>query len=168
MTTTIPSSGQSEATVVLQEAYRTRPIRCLGVLEAEGWRLKLYAAAYEGSRPRAELIEATKRLVYRLPQPPDGEGRYGVGFLCAHDGRGGCYAFSDWWADENELHHRMYAARADRPSQLVPVGPHGLTACVWDLAIMAFERHAWLDAVLRSSTGPDLERYLSVRLEEDV
>src|SRR5687767_15279367 len=38
-----------------------------------------------------------------------------VGFLCAHDGRGGCFAFVDWWADENELHHLMYTAVADRP-----------------------------------------------------
>jgi hypothetical protein len=155
-------------TAELQDTYQTRPIRSLGLLKAEGWRLKVYAAAYARPSPRSELVEATKRLVYRLPQPPDAQGRYGVGFLCAHDGRGGCYAFVDWWADENELHHRIYFAEEDRPSQLVPVGPDGLTACVWDLAIMAFERQAWLDTVLRNSGGPDLERYLATWLEADL
>jgi hypothetical protein len=151
--------------VALQEAYRPRPIRCTGLHEVEGWRLKVYEAAYDRDRPRPELAEAAKQLADRLPQPPDGEGRYGVGFLCAHDGRGGCFAFVDWWADENELHHLMYTALADRPGDLQPVSPDGLTACVWDLAIMAFERQAWLDAVLANSDGPDLERYLEARLQ---
>lgn len=154
--------------LALQEAYVTRPIRCSEVLEAEGWRLKVYEAAYARERPRPELVKAAKDLVYRLPQPPDGDGRYGVGFLCAHDGRGGCYAFVDWWADENELHHLIYAAPADRPGELEPVGPGGLTACVWDLAIMAFEREAWLGAVLKNPEGPDLDRYLEVRFDGDV
>jgi hypothetical protein len=154
--------------IALQEAYRTRPIRCTGVLEAEGWRLKAYEAAYERDRPRQELLDATKQLAARLPQPPDGEDRYGVGFLCAHDGRGGCYAFVDWWSDENELHHLIYAAPGDSPSDLQPVPPGGLTACVWDLAIMAFERRAWLDSVLANPGGPDLERYLREQLNDDL
>ena len=155
-------------TLGLREAYAMRPIRCRGVLEAEGWRLKLYEAAYDRERPRPELVEAAKGLVNRLPQPPDSDGRYGVGFLCAHDGRGGCYAFVDWWADENELHHLIYTAPADRPAELEPVGPGDLTACVWDLAIMAFEREAWLDTVLKNPDGPDLDRYLEVTFDGDV
>lgn len=154
--------------VALQEAYRTRRIRCTGALETEGWRLKVYEAAYHGDRPRPELVEASTSLAGRLPQPPDADGRYGVGFLCAHDGRGGCYAFIDWWADENELHHLIYTAPADRPGELQPVPPGGPTACVWDLAIIAFERQAWLDAVLANADGPDLERYLEARLNQDV
>ncbi|HUP32838.1 MAG TPA: hypothetical protein VM184_07375 [Gaiellaceae bacterium] len=97
----LPSPTNGRITI---ETYRARPIRCTGLLEAEGWRLKVYEGADDRDRPRAELIESAKRLVYRLPQPPGGEGRYGVGFLCAHDGRGGCFACIDWWADENELH----------------------------------------------------------------
>lgn len=154
--------------LALQEAYATRPIRCSEVLEAEGWRLKVYEAAYRRERARPELVKAAKDLVYRLPQPPDGDGRYGVGFLCAHDGRGGCYAFVDWWADENELHHLIYVAPADQPGELEPVGPGGLMACVWDLAIMAFERETWLDAVLNNPDGPDLGRYLEGRFDGDV
>lgn len=154
--------------MAVQAPYRRRSIRCTGILDADGWRLKVYEAAYDRARPRRELVEAAKRLVLRLPQPPAAGGRYGVGFLCAHDGCGGCFAFIDWWADENELHHHIYSAPEDRPAALQPVGPGGLTACVWDLAIMAFERQAWLDAVLANPDGPDLERYLQARLNDDV
>jgi hypothetical protein len=155
-------------TVGLRDGYRKRPIRCTGVLEADGWRLKCYEAAYRREHPRLPLVEAARDLADRLPQPAEGEGRYGVGFLCAHDGHGGCYAFVDWWADENELHHLIYAAPGDRPSELQPVPPGGLTACVWDLAIMAFERRAWLDSVLANPRGPDLERYLRAQLNDDL
>ena len=154
--------------IEIPQEYSRRPIRCSGVLESDGWRLKVYGAAYERDRPRPELVEATRQLAHRLPHPAEGDGRYGVGFLCAHDGCGGCYAFIDWWADGNELHHLIYSAPADRPGDLTPVPPGGLTACVWDLAIMAFERQAWLDAVLANPDGPDLERYLEIQLNQDI
>lgn len=39
---------------------------------------------------------------------------------------------------------------------------------MWDLAVVAFEQRAWLDAVLKNPRGPDLERYLAARLSEDI
>lgn len=156
-------------TLVHAEPYRPRPIRFLELLEVDTWRLKLYGAAYAGGRPRDELVAATRALADKLlPRPADGDGRYGVGFACAHDGRDGCFSFVDWWADENELHHQLHVAPGDRPNELAPAGPDALTACVWDLAIMAFERQAWLDAFLRNPEGSDLDAYLEARLDADV
>ena len=42
------------------------------------------------------------------------------------------------------------------------------TGCVWELAIVDFERRAWIEDVLLNPPGPDLERYLERRLDEDV
>jgi hypothetical protein len=39
--------------------------------------------------------------------------------------------------------------------------PTGLTACVWDAALLAYERQAWVDAVLNNPNGPSIEQYLS-------
>lgn len=38
------------------------------------------------------------------------------------------------------------------------------TACVWDAALLAYERQAWVDAVLTNPYGPSIEQYLSMRM----
>ncbi len=147
------------------QTYRPRPIRPLGIWEVDGWRLKLYGIAYDREQPRHELVDAARAVAQaRLPHPATSDGRYGVGFVGAHDGRDGCVAFIDWWANEDELHHHLYVAPPDRPGALVAAGPTDFTACVWDLAVLAFEREAWLAAVLQNPDGPDLERYLQAQL----
>jgi hypothetical protein len=44
---------------------------------------------------------------------------------------------------------------------------NGPAACVWDLRVMAFERDAWLECILKNPR-PDVEAYLQRRLNEDV
>ena len=46
--------------------------------------------------------------------------------------------------------------------------PTGPTAGVWDGALLAFERQAWVDTMLNNPNGPDLEEYLFTRMNEDV
>lgn len=151
------------------QGYRPRPIRCTGIWAVDGWQLKRYGIAYDREQPRPELAAAAQRVARsRLPQPATGAGRYGVGVVGAHDGRDGCVAFVDWWANEDELHHHLYVAPVDHPGELVPAGPADFTACVWDLAVLAFERETWLDAVLKNRHGPDLERYLQAQLSADL
>lgn len=94
--------------------YVPRPVRCIEVWAVEGWRIKVYGIAYRGDHPRAELINAAKsQATSSLPQPAYGDGRYGVGFLGVHDGRGANVVFVDWWADENELHHQLFLSPSD-------------------------------------------------------
>ncbi len=153
----------------LKETYSPRPIRFLESWEERGWRIKVYGIAYEAPLPRPQLVEAAKNVVReRLAQVPITQSTYGVGFLGVHDGRGVNFVFLDWWAEENELYHHVYVSPKDSPSALTYVTPSGLTACVWDLRVMCFERQAWLDSVLKNPQGPDLERYLESRLSEDV
>jgi prepilin-type processing-associated H-X9-DG protein len=150
-------------------SYETRPIRFLELWQHSGWRLKVYGIAFGRPTPRPELIEAAKLAAgERLSSVPGSLRHYSVGFLGVHDGRTANFVFVDWWADENELHHHVYVSPADEPTRLAYVTPTGLAACVWDLRVMAFERQAWLDAVLRRSGGPDLHAYLRQTLDEDV
>jgi len=154
--------------VELQEPYRPRPVRDLGTFEHEGWRLKRYGIAYAGDAPRPELVEASDAVARAtLPLPAQAEGRYGVGFLGIHDGRGHCFTFVDWWADENELHHRVFITPADAPGDLRPASASEPVACVWDLAVMAFERDAWVRCVL-DADAPDVSAYLVARLQGEI
>jgi hypothetical protein len=155
--------------ITLQEPYAPRPIRYLGVLEPPGWRLKLYGISYERDLPREELIEAGRTLAgERIGGFAAGQDHYGVGFVGIHDGRGANFVFVDFWASENELHHHVFVSPHDRPEALEDVTETGLSACVWDLAVMGFERQAWLDSVLANPAGPDLDAYLACQMNADV
>ena len=39
---------------------------------------------------------------------------------------------------------------------------------MWELAVWAFERRAWIEHVLGNPAGPDPERYLEDRLDAEV
>lgn len=153
----------------LQEPYKTRPIRFLELWQEAGWRVKVYGIAYQGDRPRPQLVETAKRLARQhLPRPEDQGNHYGVGFMGVHEGRGAAFVFVDWWANENELHHHVYTGPLDQPDKLDAWKPSDAIACVWDLRVLCFERQAWLDMVLKNRVGPDLEGYLAYRFNQDV
>lgn len=154
-------------TVALSEKHIARAIQFHEVWGTDGWRVKVYGIAYRRPAPRPALVAAAKRIAIELlPRPAAAGNRYGVGFLGAHDARGGCYVFVDWWAGENELHHHPFLGPS--PEDLRPARPEESIACVWDLAVVAFEQQVWLDAVLKNPHGPDLERYLAAQLNDDV
>ena len=149
------------------ERYATRPVRALADFEPAGWRCRVYGIAYGRDAPRAALVDAALRVA-REVLPPAGAGNHGVGFVGVHDGRGSCFVFVDWWADENELHHHVFVSPSDAPAALEDRTATGPAACVWDLAVVAFERAAWVETVLANSGGPDFDAYLARRLEGDV
>jgi hypothetical protein len=141
------------------EAYAPRPVHLLEVWESGDWLLKVYGIAYARELPRAEAVEAAKDLVEaRLPRPGPGDARYGVGFLIVHDGRDACWLLLDWWGNEDVLYHQLFAAPSDRPTEFSRV-TSGATACVWELEVVKFERDAWVDAVLKNPSQPDLESF---------
>lgn len=87
-----------------------------------------------------------------------------MGFLGIHDGRGENQVFLDLWINENELLHTYVVSTLEQPAALYEAPPDHNSVCIWDLAVQAFERDAWLPHVLASPTGPDVERYLGERM----
>jgi len=155
-------------TFEMSEPCETRPIRFLELLEFDGWRVKVYGIAYGRDEPRPELLAAARDLARRaFPVPANGGGRYGVGYMGVHDGRGVNFVFTDWWQDENELHHYVFISPHADPAALEEVTATGVCACIWDLKVMGFERDAWVRHVLRNPSGPDIAAYLATRLEGD-
>ena len=151
--------------IELSEPYAPRPIAFLGLEEIASWRLKLYGIVYRGASPRAELVDAARRLAAREVAALEPQG-YQVGFFGVHDGRGSNFVFLDWWAEENELHHRVFVSPSASPENLEERTGSGLLACVWDLRVICFEREAWRARVLCNPRGPDLEGYLGCTLNE--
>lgn len=151
--------------------YETRPIRHLETWTHEGWRAKVYGISAAPGGPDPALVDAIKRIAAAsLPTPAVGEGRHGIAFLYAHQGRdGGGYASVNWWANENELYHFQYESPPDAIERLRPIEETGgSSACVWDLAVIAYERQAWIDLVLAGHRPSDLDGYLAATLNADL
>jgi len=70
------------------------------------------------------------------------------------------------WAYTTELRSQTYMRPSSGSYLLEPVSGSELSADVWDLRLLAFERDAWVETVLRPEQA-DLDRYLARRLEEE-
>ena len=155
-------------TTALEAPYSPRHVRFVRRENVDGWRLKLYGIALNGKEPDPGFVEATRDLAASvLPRPAEAVDRYGVAFATAHDARSAYIALIYWWQSENELHQRIYVSPKKTPNSFRQV-ENQPAGCVWELAIVDFERRAWIEDVLANPSGPDLERYLDRRLVEDV
>lgn len=151
----------------ISEPYATRSVRFLDLWAIGGWTLKVYGISYARERPRAEVVDAAKGFIARVLPEPALDGRHGIGFIVVHDGRDACWLLADWWRDEDTLYQQLYTAPLDRPSQFAPV-EDGPVACVWELAVLKFERDAWVEDILSHPESPDLAGYLQAQLNADV
>lgn len=129
----------------------------------------MYGIAYGRSAPGQELVSAAKDIaITKLGSLDPSVKHYSVGFLGIHQGRTSNFVFIDWWADENELHHHVYVSPIEEPANFSYKTPTGLIACTWDLRVLAFERDAWVQHVLKQHSSPDIEAYLNAKLKEDI
>jgi hypothetical protein len=139
--------------------FQPRPIRALGILRHDGWRLRTYAIlATPLGNPLRAFRTAIDRLLAQLPSPAPTAGRPGVGFLILHHGRGVDYGVLGWWDNENELpmrllvrdHGRRKRWRRPRSSESVSV---------WDLEVIWAERTAYVETALACGSRSPGERY---------
>lgn len=144
-------------------SYQPRPVTFLDLWEHRGWRMKLYGIAYGRSRPEASLVQRAGELAAEIL--PEASEEYGVGFIGAHQGKAGNFIFVDWWADENELHHHVFISKDGAPEDFVDATATGPTACVWDLAVIHYERNAWIETVMKRAGEEAFDAYLERRLE---
>ena len=147
-------------TPTLAHAYHRRRGAFLAEERLGDWRLKLYGLARPEVEVRPELAALTRDLAAAMLPPVDGR-HHGAAFAIAHDARFPI-ALVYWWANENELHARIYAGES--LDALEPV-PETALGCVWELGIIEFERRAWIADVIGNPDGPDLDAYLGRRFD---
>ena len=158
--------------MILKEPYQPRTIRALELLEARGWRIKVYSILHASKARDDALIEAAKGAALELlPQPAVTLDRYGVGFVNVHQGKSYDFVTVAWWAYETELCQITLTRPSSASYRLEPLTTSDsaeLSSDVWDVRLLAFERDAWLETVLTREGGPDLKGYLERRLTEEV
>ena len=131
----------------------------LAVHDLGGWQIKTYGIA--STRPRPELVGAAERLAASvLPERPDLDGAYGIGFMIIHDTKHYCLVTIDWWMRTDELFQRAFVAPPDEPRSLQPLTTPAIGR-MSGLAVLDHERQAWIRNVLERPGGPDIDGYLA-------
>ncbi|HSM35516.1 MAG TPA: hypothetical protein VK837_03890 [Longimicrobiales bacterium] len=148
------------------DAFETRPVRPLGLWTTGDWRWKAYHIGLPGGALDADLESAARRRAAEIASRPSRHETYGVGFVGIHQGRGYNQVFVDRWANHNELLHDTFVSEPTAPGGLVPAPDDHNAVCVWDLALQAFERAAWIELAMGPDGDPDayLGRVLEGRI----
>jgi hypothetical protein len=149
----------------LIEPYDARPVEFLDLWVFSDWKVKAYGITYRDARPGAALIQTAREMATAVfPEPAVTANRYGCGFAGIHQGRGANFLFFCWWENENELLHRVFVGSGNAADGFSEQTAQEVRACVWDIAVIAYEREAWIRHVLDNPAGPDIDAYLSDRL----
>lgn len=153
----------------VMEPYIPRPIRFQELWTFGDLTLKAYSICLPGERVSPKLWLAARDVVQAsLNDNPTQQRTHKSGFVTVHEGRGEFQVNLDLWINENELLHRVWVTPDDGPIDLKPPPEDHNTVCVWEVYLMSFERHSWLAYMLNNPDGPDLESYLTARLDADV
>lgn len=151
------------------EVYQTRPIRFIEIYACAGWRVKIYSISVKAETVAAEqLFEAKKQLPIWLENSKiTALQNYQIATLIIHEGNEGCFAVMSWWVDENMLQLFAYLRWYGQP-QFHLLSDKGIVSCVWEMAILCFERNAWVEHVLKRGKNPDFDNYLQQQLHIDI
>lgn len=135
------------------QSFRPREIHFHGVRSRGEWSLKVFSVVYGGIAFDARDFEPPLEMALGgLPRPDLEQGRPGLGFLIAHQGRGDNYLILGWWSNENELPIKAWVRREGedwRPAI------EGESVCVWDLEVVWEERQAWIATMMSGPARPE-------------
>ena len=140
------------------------------VVSRGDWTLKPYAITFDPDHPvsERELVADLDVVFGRLASPNPAVmssgidwanlPNYGLGFVIVHRGREATFVLLDVWVGENMLWHQTWVDG-------VNVSQSGISVCVWELAVQAHERVAWIKHIYRA-TGetPHVDGYLADRI----
>lgn len=157
-------------TMKINQQYKTRPVRFIDLYHHDGWVIKMYGISVVNevvsqsniSNARNQLtkwLENTK--LYPLET-------YNIATLILHEGKEGCFAIINWWIDESMLQQFVYLAKKESPDVFEIYSDKGIITCVWEMAILWFERNAWVKHILMNAQNPDTAAYLAEQFNADV
>lgn len=87
----------------------------------------------------------------------------GAGFAILHVGDEGVWLLLQLWLTGGIASRHLWRADIDTPARFEQAPDH-LMACVWELAIIDFERRAWIQTAM---SGQSLDAYFQYRLPRE-
>lgn len=150
--TPLPAAVPEKALLALAEGHHARRTRPLGIRETAGHLVKTYAIEAPGRTVSERDAEAALRVADGHLRLARQRGSVGLAVLIVHAGGDGDYLLLHTWIEAYMSDLAVFTGPAGEPDQLRP-GRSGLAPCVWEAAVLAHEREAYVRQVLDGS-GP--------------
>ncbi len=141
--------------------YQKRAVSFLGTQAIGQAQIKMYYLTSEKQAaapvPDAEL---QRQWLTQGLDEADFPGEHHIGFAIIHAADDGHYLLISTWCDANMLRHRVFTL--DNENRLQPLDSTKIIACVWELAVMFYERSYWIAQVMTTEKLEDanVQRYL--------
>lgn len=152
------------------QKYQPRKVEFHQLLTFDDWRVKVYTITHRTSFASSNVLTnaianlpkwLAEAIALQLPI-------HNIAFLVVHEGRDGVWTLINWWVDENMLQSMTFFTRTDQPDEFAPL-PHGtFMACVWEMAVLSFERAMWIEHILKQADHPDFTGYCNQYLHKEV
>lgn len=144
------------ALMSLADGHHARTVRPLGTREAGGHLVKVYGIEAPGRTVGEAEAEPALRIAADQLALGRHRGSLGLAVLIVHGGGDGDYVLVHSWIEGHMSELAVWTGPAGRPRELRP-GRTGLAPCVWEAAVLAHERDAFVRRVL-DGTGTASER----------
>jgi hypothetical protein len=150
--------------------YKARNTKCEQVIRVDSWTVKVYTIT---NRTQFESRRTLDAAIAKLPEwfqkskALDFE-NYGTAFLIVHEGTDGVWTIINWWVDGEILQSLTFHTTVRRPTTFRPFRGEGFVACVWEMAVIVFERAMWIEHILMKAGQPDFNAYFQQTLEVNV
>ncbi|MFF6775991.1 hypothetical protein ACFY8W_20865 [Streptomyces sp. NPDC012637] len=161
--------GDWDAVMALSKEHHARTVRPLGTREVAGHLLKAYGIEAPGRTVGEAEAESALRLAAGHLALGRHRGSLGLAVLLVHAGGDGDYVLVHSWIEGHMSDLGIWTGPAGRPEELRP-GRAGLAPCVWEAAVLAHEREAFVRHVLdgTGAAGNRLAAWSADTLEGEV
>ncbi|MDQ0600374.1 hypothetical protein QF037_004719 [Streptomyces canus] len=140
-----PASVDLPTLTSLADTHHARVVRPLGTHEVAGHLVKAYGIEAPGRQ--VEGVGAGLAVAEAHLGSAGLRGSLGVAVLLVHAGGDGDYVLVHTWIEGDMSDLAVFVGPVGEPEGLRP-GRQGLAPCVWEAAVLAYERDAWVRHVL--------------------
>ena len=135
--------------------YQPRWVIAHPALELDGLSLKRYVMCASTSGPAPALSDDDWRaLLHTRTTDADQQAHDGLGFAIVHFGVDGSYLLLSRWFAGHALEHQLFSIRRTAGEwAITSLATSGIIGCVWELAILEFERAAWIRTTMADGGG---------------
>lgn len=152
------------------EMYQPRKVEFHQLLTLNDWRIKVYTITPRASfASPSVLANAIANLPIWLEKSTAlGLPIHHIAFLIVHEGRDSVWTLINWWVDENMLQSMTFFTRYEKQDAFAPLPAGSFMACVWEMAVLSFERAMWIEHILKKADQPDFTGYCQQYLHKEV